>query len=193
MSKFVKELIVNDLKKRLTDVNDLVLVSMAGLNAESDYRLRKELRGKRINVLVVKNSLARLATKGTSLEPAFEGGGGSTAIAWGSDDIVSLCKEIARLAGDKANAPFEARGGVMDGSKLSSDDVAKVSKWPSRGEQLSLLVGQILGPGGRLASQIGGPGGALVSQVKSRADGEGGGEAGGGEAPAADAAPEASS
>ena len=35
----------------------------------------------------------------------------------------------------------------MEGAKLSPAEVAEVSKWPpSRTEQLSLLVGQILGP-----------------------------------------------
>lgn len=189
MSKQVKELIVNDLKQRLDGVNDLVLVSLAGMTANNNYRLRKELRDKKIHVLVVKNSLARLATEGTALAPAFEGAAGSTAIAWGSEDIVSLCKEIARLAGDKANAPFEPRGGVMDGAAMAADDVAKVSKWPSRQEQLSLLVGQILGPGATLAAQLTGPGSSLASQIKSRAEeGDSAGEAGSetaGEAPAA--------
>ena len=63
--------------------------------------------------LVINFSQSRLATKGTSLEPAFEGSVGSTAIAWGAEDMVSLCKEIARLASDKANAPFEPRGCPM--------------------------------------------------------------------------------
>ncbi|MBX7165294.1 MAG: 50S ribosomal protein L10 [Pirellulales bacterium] len=190
MSRHVKELIVNDLKQRLDGVNDLVLVSLAGMTANNNYRLRKELRDKKINVLVVKNSLARLATEGTVLAPAFEGAAGSTAIAWGSEDIVSLCKEIARAAGDKANAPFEARGGVMDGSRLAAGDVEKVSKWPSRHEQLCILVGQILGPGSTLAAQLSGPGGALASQIKSRAEGDDAG----GDAPAAEeAAPAAES
>ena len=51
-----------------------------------------------------------------------------------------------------------------------------------------MLVGQIMGPGSKLASQIGGAGGALVSQVKTHAENL---EKAGGEAAAADAAPTA--
>ena len=36
--------------------------------------------------------------------------------------------------------------------------MAEVSKWPSREEQISILVGQILGPGARLAAQLIGSG-----------------------------------
>ena len=55
---------------------------------------------------------------------------------------------------------------MMDGEVLSADRVREISKWPSREEQLSLLVGQILGPGANLCSQLVGPGRSLASQVK---------------------------
>ena len=43
-----------------------------------------------------------------------------------------------------------------------------MSKWPSRAEQLSLLVGQILSPGANLVSQLTSAGGALASQIEQR-------------------------
>ena len=45
-----------------------------------------------------------------------------------------------------------------------------VAKWPSRGEVLSLIAGQIVGVGGLLAAQIGSAGGVLAGQIKSRAE-----------------------
>ena len=117
--------------------------------------------------MVVKNSLARRATEGTSLAPAFEGIEGSHAVLWGAEDFVSLIKEVTAL--DK-NAEefekFEARGGVMDGEQLTPERVQEISKWPSRDEQLSILVGQILGPGANLVAQLSGPGGQLAGQIK---------------------------
>ncbi|MEM6330816.1 MAG: 50S ribosomal protein L10, partial [Planctomycetota bacterium] len=67
---------------------------------------------------------------------------------------------------------LETKGGVMDGAKLSPEDVKQVSKWPSRTEQLSLLVGQILSPGATLSGQLLGPGGALASQIKQKGEDE---------------------
>ena len=54
----------------------------------------------------------------------------------------------------------------MDGEQLTPERVKEISKWPSRAEQLSMLVGQILGPGSQLAAQLKGPGGSLASQIK---------------------------
>jgi ribosomal protein L10 len=174
MSKYLKNLITDDLKKRLDGVGDLLVVDIAGLEANKNVALRKKLREKKIQLVVVKNSLARRATEGTSLAPAFEGVQGSAAVVWGGEDIVSLAKEITRLAADKEFEKFAARGGVMDGSRLSADDVTKVSKWPSRAEQLSLLVGQILSPGATLNGQLLGVGAKLASQIKKKSEEEAG-------------------
>jgi large subunit ribosomal protein L10 len=172
MSKYLKNLITDDIKKRLDGVSDLLLVDIAGLEANKNVELRKTFREKNIHLFLVKNSLARRATEGTSLAPAFEGIEGSAAVVWGGEDVISLAKEITRLAKEKGYEKLIPKGGVMDGLKLSGDDVAKVSKWPSRTEQLSLLVGQILSPGAKLASQLLGPGGKLASQVKKKGEEE---------------------
>jgi large subunit ribosomal protein L10 len=172
MSKYLKNLITDHLKKQLDGVDDLLIVDIAGLEANKNVALRKELRSKKIQLLVVKNSLARRATEGTTLAPAFEGVEGSAAVVWGSEDVVSLAKEITRLAEDKQYEKFVAKGGVMGGSKLSAAQVKEVSKWPSRGEQLSLLVGQILSPGATLSAQLLSPGAKLASQVKKKSEGE---------------------
>ncbi|MGL4513139.1 MAG: 50S ribosomal protein L10 [Lacipirellulaceae bacterium] len=172
MSKFVKELIAQDLSSRWEGVTDLLTVDVMAMETNSNVALRKRLREKNIQLLVVKNSLARKATEGTCLAPAFEGSAGSLAVVWGGEDIVSLAKEVTAIAGDKAFAKFEPRGGVLDGSKLSADEVAKVSKWPTRTEMLSTLMGQILGPGATLSAQLLGPGAKLASQIKKKADDE---------------------
>jgi len=172
MSKYVKDLVTEDLRGRLDGVEDALLVDMVGLDANTNNRLRTELRQKDIHVMVVKNSLARRAAQGTPLAAMFEGIGGTCALCWGSEDIISLAKEVARLVKDGSYAPFAARGGVMDGEALTAEQVGQISKWPSRAEQLSLLVGQILGPGARLATQLIGPGGALASQIAQKGEEE---------------------
>ncbi len=171
MSKYVKNLISDHLRQRLQHVEDALLVNVVGLDANANNRLRTELQSKDINLMVVKNSLAARATEGTPLAPLFEGLTGTAAICWGSQDIVSLAKQVVQLAQDAEFEAFETRCGLMDGELLDSEKVAEVSKWPSRVEQLSLLSGQILSPGANLASQLTGPGGALASQIEQIAKG----------------------
>ena len=171
MSKYVKNLIAEDLRERLQNIHDALLVNMVGLDANANTRLRAELRAKNIHVMVIKNSTAARATAGTPLAPLFEGISGTAAICWGAEDIVSLAKEITKLAKDDKNAPFQTRAGVMDGERLDAARVEQVSKWPSRTEQLSILLGQILSPGAMLASQLNSVGGALASQIEQRGEG----------------------
>jgi large subunit ribosomal protein L10 len=181
MSKYVKNLISENLRDRLAGVEDALLVNVVGLSANASNRLRGALEAKNIHVLVVKNSLAQRALAGSRLLPMFEGLSGTSALCWGSEDIISLAKEIARLVESKEFEPLAARGGVMDGEALTSAQVAAVSKWPNRLEQLSILVGQMLSPGALLVSQLTGPAEALASQVEQKAKGE---DSPDGEAPA---------
>lgn len=171
MSKYVKNLVSDHLRRSLEGVNDALLVNVVGLGANASNQLRGELEGKQIHLMVVKNSVAARAAAGTPLAPMFEGLSGTAAICWGGEDIVGLAKEVARLASDKTYEAFQARGGVMDGERLTAQQVIEVSRWPSREEQLSLLVGQILSPGATLAAQLLGPGGALASQIAQKAEG----------------------
>lgn len=167
MSKFVKDLVTRDIQRRLGDVDDAVLVTTVGMDANTTVELRDELAKKDIHMLVVKNSLARRATDGTQLNAAFEGAKGQIGVCWGAADFVSLVKEVVKLDKDSEKYDkFVACGGVMDGEKLDDEGLKAVSKWPSREEQISTLVGQILGPGATLSAALLGPGKMLASQIK---------------------------
>jgi large subunit ribosomal protein L10 len=176
MSKYVKNLISDNLRDRLAGVEDALLVNVIGLGANATNRLRGALEAKEIHVLVVKNSLAQRALAGSRLAPMFDGLSGTSALCWGGEDVISLAKEIVRLVESKEFEPLAARGGVMDGDALTAAQVAAVSKWPNRMEQLSILVGQMLSPGAMLASQLTGPAEALASQVEQKAKGADGPE-----------------
>lgn len=170
MSKAIKDMLVDDLKHRLEGVGEVMVVSLGKLDAQKTTRLRHTLRKKRIHLQLVKNSLARRATVGTPLEPAMTESAGMLALAWGGEDIVDLAKEIDRIAGDKDFEGFECRGGAMDGGRLRADDVKRVAKWPTRGEQLSILSGQISSLASVLAGQVLSAGGTLAGQIKSRVE-----------------------
>jgi ribosomal protein L10 len=174
MSKLLKNKIAEDYRKKLDGVSDALLVDVIGLDSGNTFSLRKELRSKNIQLLVVKSSLALRATDGTALAQAFEGGQGSLAVVWGGEDFVSLAKEVVELQKKPEFEKCQSRGGVMDGEKLSAEKVKEVSKWPNRVGQISILLSQILSPGAQLLSQLGSPGGALASQIEQKSKEEGG-------------------
>ena len=167
MSKFVKALMTDEFAKKFENLDAAIAVNMAGLTANQANQLRGELESKGISVMVVRNLLAARATEGKATNAMFKA---LSAVCWGGEDIVALAKEVVRLAEDKRFPKFEAKGGCMDGEAFPAEMVKEISKWPSRAEQLSMLVGQILGPGSQLSAAITGPGSALASQIAQKAE-----------------------
>jgi ribosomal protein L10 len=165
MSKFVKQLIIDGVAKRLDGVQYLMLVGLTGVDANKNKDLRTVLASKGINLMVIKNSLARRAAEGTPLAAAFQNMIGSYAVCWGASDIVSLAKELVKLTKDKNLKGFEIKGALMDGESLGPVQAVDVSRWPTREEQISILLGQILGVGAKLSGQFIAIGGALASQI----------------------------
>jgi large subunit ribosomal protein L10 len=172
MSKQIKNYIAEEVKKRLQGVNDALLVNVIGLDSTNTFNLRRELRSKNISLLVVKSSLAKRATEGTPLARAFDDTEGSLAIVWGAEDFVSLAKELVALHKKPEYEKFTAKGGVMEGERLTPEKVTDISKWPNRAGQISIVLGQLLAPGAKLLSQINAPGARLLSQVKKKSEGE---------------------
>lgn len=166
MSKYVKNLISSEIQNRLEGVNDAVIVDVIGMESDATFRIRKLFREKGVNMLAVKRSLAARAAGEGSLRGLFAEKQGSVAVVWGCEDFVSLAKEIAAVIKSKEFKEFELKGGVMDGEVLSPEQVLEISKWPNREEQISLLVGQILGPGSNLSGQLLGGGSTLAGQIK---------------------------
>ncbi|MEC8558287.1 MAG: 50S ribosomal protein L10 [Planctomycetota bacterium] len=167
MSKYVKNLLAEDIKSRLEGVEDAIIADVIAMDSDASFRIRKHFREKGISMLVVKRSIANRASEETKLRPLFEQKQGSIAVIWGCEDFVSLAKEVAAVCKDEDGFPnFVLKGGVMDGDGMDAAKVMEVSKWPNRQEQIAMLVGQILGPGSQLAAQIKGPGSKLASQVK---------------------------
>lgn len=177
MSKVVKQYVSRDISNRLQGVNDAVVANVVGMTGDQNYKIRKTLREKGIGVMVVKRTMAARATEGSSLRPAFDNLAGSIAVIWGGEDFVSLARTVTKLVDSGEFDKFEIKGGVMDGEALTGDQVKAVSKWPSRQEQISMLVGQILSPGATLSGQLVGPARKIAGQVKKMIeDQEGAGE-----------------
>ena len=174
MSKYVKQLVTDHIKSRLINIQYAMLVSFVGLDANKNHSLRTALAEKDVEMMMIKNSLARRATEGTSLNPLFRNIEGSLALCWGAQDIVSLAKVLVKLSKDKNLKGFEIKAAVIDGEKLEGAAAIDVAKWPTREEQIALLLGQVIGVGAGLSAQIISVGGGLASQIKQLAERENG-------------------
>jgi large subunit ribosomal protein L10 len=170
MSKAVKKMMMDEIRERLGDRRDLVMLDVSRLDAVEANQLRLELREKGISLLTVKNTLARLALQECgfeSLDGALEG---PTTLAWGGEDIVGLSREMADWA--KKISDLEIKGGAVDGQVVDAQSVNEISKGPSRLELIGQIAGLLLSPGARLAGALLGPGGTLSGQLKAMSEEE---------------------
>jgi large subunit ribosomal protein L10 len=171
MSKYIKNLMTDELRETLGGVRDLLVLDLTGVDAVTDNQMRLKLREKSIRLRVVKNSLARKVFSDSGLGAICHYFDGPTAVAWGEGSVVDLAKEMTEWS--EKIEKLQIKGGASDGGAISARDIEALSKLPSREEMLGILVSRVLSPGAQLAGLIVSPGGRLAGQLKARAD-EGG-------------------
>lgn len=170
MSKFVKNMLIDEITERVGQNKDMLVVDCSKLDALTANKWRLALQTKKITALTVRNTLARQALNKagvTALDPILTG---PSTLIWGSEDVVALSKEITRWA--KELKPLEIKGGTVEGTTLNAKDVESLSKSPSREELIGQIMGQILSPGANLAAALLGPGSTLASQLKTITEAE---------------------
>lgn len=171
MSKQIKQMIIDEIRQKLGECRDVLVVNSSKLDAITDNRFRGQLRAKGIHLLQVKNTLARRALEEVGVKSMEQVLAGPSTLVWGGEDIVSLSKEIAKWARDLDK--LEIKGGAVEGQVVNAKGVVELSKSPGRLELISQIVGLALSPGARLAGALLGPGGTISGQVKALADKEG--------------------
>lgn len=165
MSKTVKNLMIRDYKAKLDGVSDALVLSIRGVNAKDNNKLRIALAKKQIKVTVVRNTLARHAFKDSPLASLESMLAGPSALAYGGS-VVDVAREIMAWADKIAN--LELKGAVLDGTLYAGKKgVEQLSKFPTRGEALSQTVTLILSPARKIMGQVKGPGGKVMAIVKT--------------------------
>ena len=165
MSKPVKEMITAEYQRRFADVTGALVIDIRGIAANENNALRLGLAEKAIKVTVVKNTLAAKAFAGTSLEALGPALTGPSAIAYGSDSVVEVARELVAWA--RKIDDLELKGAALDGDYFDGDDgVKQLSKYPTREEAQAKVVQLVLTPAGNLVSGATGPGSNLLGIVK---------------------------
>jgi large subunit ribosomal protein L10 len=171
MSKYLKGLQMEALKKMFDGVDEVIVANVIGLNSKETHDLRVALRKKNIQLQVVPNNLANRVFGAMGLPPMSELLKGPSAVIWGGEGIVELAREITEFA--KKIEKFQLKGLAMGGQALvGKEQVEQVSKLPSRQELLGQLVTVIMGPVSSVINQATGPGSLVASQIKSIAEKE---------------------
>ena len=139
-----------------------------GLKVPEVTELRRQVRGTQSKYLVVKNTLALRATKGTAMEAMAEHFVGATAVAYNRASPVALAKVLTTFAKTNPNLVFKAA--VIEGQAVAASEIKAIAELPSREELVSRLLFLMQSPMRRLVTVLNGPVRNLASVVSQIAD-----------------------
>lgn len=146
-----KQAYVADLKAKFESAVSGCVVAYGGINVENDTKLRKELREAGVDYMVVKNTMLRLAVKGTQYEGLTEYFKGDTAIALSPEDPAAAARILCKFADADKSKRFVVKGGFCDGQVMDAAGIKSLSTMPNREGLLSMLAGSLNGIVGGLA------------------------------------------
>lgn len=138
-SRETKQRDLTALTESLKDSKSAMVVSFTKLSVAKDQEFRKSLREAGASYQVVKNTLARIAVKGTHFEDASESFKGVTAIAWTQNDPVVLSKAVSKFMKDNADI-YTFKTGVVDGKLVDLSQLTTIANLPSKEELISRLL-----------------------------------------------------
>ena len=166
MSKPVKEMMIRDYKDRLGDTENAVVISIRGIEANENNRMRTGLIEQGISVMVVRNALGKKAISEGGLSNLGEVLEGPSALSWGGESVIDVARELVKWA--KEIEELELKGAILDGELFAGEaGVIELSKFPTRDEAIAQNITLILSPGRNLLGAVKGPGGRLMGIVKS--------------------------
>ena len=136
------------LNANFQEVGVVVVTRNLGMTVAQSSVLRGKIREAGATYKVAKNSLAKLAVKGTSYEALGDLFTGPTAIA-SSVDPVAAAKAIVEFA--KTTDKIEIVGGAIGAQVLNADGIKALATMPSLDELRAKLIGLVQAPATKIA------------------------------------------
>jgi large subunit ribosomal protein L10 len=164
--KSEKEAVIKELKDKFSRAQSAILAEFNKLDVETVTKLRKKFRDGGVEYKVLKNTLAKRAAKGTTLEVISEEFVGPVALAISYGDVVAPAKILTDFTKDLET--IKVKVGVVQGKKVSAADVKALAKLPGLPELRAKLLGLMQQPAGKLVRTIAAPGSQLARVLKAR-------------------------
>lgn len=167
MSKPLKQLMTDNLRRRFEGVEGACVVDLTGLDVGSTTVFRRALRDRSMAIEVVKNSLAARAFKGTPLQALGDSLEGPCALVTGGDSIIEVAKALVQAA--REFTAITLKQAMLDGDPtlMTVEDVARMK---SRVEMLGEIVMLMASPGRAVAGCASSPARRIAGCLKAIVD-----------------------
>lgn len=145
MDRATKEKVVGEIREQFSDVMSIVLADYRGVDVPTVTEMRADFRKAGCAYRVLKNTLVKIAIKGSHLEPMSELLVGPTAVIWSNESPSAPAKLAVKWA--KEVKDFEIKGGFFEGQVLDVAGVDQLAKMPDKPElQATLLMTFLAAP-----------------------------------------------
>ncbi len=141
MNREQKAALIANIKAAAADTSIAVIADFKGMPVEEMTRLRVKIRDAGGEILVVKNTLARIALTGTSHEVITGNLRENCAIATGKGDPVAIAKALSDFA--KTSKTLVVKSASLEGKLLTAAQIAELAKLPGRPELLAQMLGTL--------------------------------------------------
>jgi large subunit ribosomal protein L10 len=167
MKKEEKKLVVSSISNSLASSNSLVLGHYHGITVAEMSEMRRAMRKAGVSVRVAKNTLIRLALKGSRFEVVSPLLKGPTILAC-SEDLIAAAKVMSEFS--KKNDKLIILGGSLEGQFLDAKGISALAELPSLDELRGKLLGIINAPATRVATILQAPASQLARVLQAYAD-----------------------
>lgn len=168
MNRTEKAEAIEALNKDMAQSGNAILFGFAGLKVPEVTELRRQVRGTKSRYLVVKNTLALRAARGTALDGLANHFAGPTAVAYNAESPVALAKVLTAFAKTNPNLVF--KGAIVEGIVVEASQIRMIAELPTREELVGKLLFLIQSPLRRLVTVLNGPVRGLATVVQQIAE-----------------------
>jgi large subunit ribosomal protein L10 len=144
--------VVDEVRSRIGEASASIVSEYRGLSVTELAELRTALAAVGGDYRIFKNTLVRRAIDGGEYQPLSEYLSGPSALTFVQGDVSGVAKALKDFA--RANPLLVIKGGLADGSLLSSSDLAALADLPSRDVLLARIAGALAAPMQQLAGLL---------------------------------------
>jgi len=138
-TKARKQEIVTELQDFFNQGKLAIVTDLSGFTVSELTSFRRKLSKDHASCRIAKNTLIKIASKGSEFEPVGELSKGPSAIVVGYEDPAAPAKTTVEFL--KLLKKGTVRGGVIDGKLITSDEVKSLASLPSKELLLSSIMG----------------------------------------------------
>jgi large subunit ribosomal protein L10 len=147
-----KALVVDQVKARISDASASIVTEYRGLSVAELAQLRDALAAVGGDYKIFKNTLVKRAIDGGEYQPLSDYLTGPTALTFVDGDVSAVAKALKDFA--RANPLLVIKGGLADGTLLSSADLSALADLPSRDVLLARIAGALAAPMRQMAGLL---------------------------------------